>query len=116
MADRPNQFNGYPMIPNNFNMNLLQQQQQQQQQMQQLVQQQQQNALNQARGMPGMSNSENQQMWQQLQLQHRSQMGGMDGMGNQGMAQVRSLFVFVLHNLFRLSVAFRLTLEVIGDP
>ncbi len=82
MADRPNQFNGYPMIPNNFSMNLLQQQQQQQQ-MQQLVQQQQQNALNQARGIPGMSNSENQQMWQQLQLQHRSQMGGMDSMGNQ---------------------------------
>ncbi len=55
-------------------------------------------------------------MWQQLQLQHRSQMGGMDSMGNQGMAQVCSLLSKFLHNLFRLSVCIRRTLEVIGDP
>lgn len=103
------------MIPNNYNMNMLHQQQQQQMQ-QRVLQQQQQNALNQARGMPGMSNSENQQMWQQLQLRHRSQMGGMDGMGNQGMAQVRLLLSSALYNLSRLSLSFCRTLVVIGDP
>lgn len=113
MADRPNQFNGYPTIPNNFGNGMTSFQQQLQ--MQQLVQQQQQNALNQNRGIPGAGNNENQQMWQQLQHQQRSQMGGMD-MGNQGLGQVCSQPLLPLHNLFRLSVAFTVRWWSLGTP
>lgn len=83
MADRPTHLPGYPMLPNNFSMNMLAQQQ-----AQLAHQQQQQNPAGAPRSIPGVNDAERTRMWQQIEAQRQRQMGAGDQFASQSNTQV----------------------------